>query len=121
MARIDASLGADQPAFRALRALLEHDHIWVKVSGADRCSGQGPPYTDAVALAATLVQTRGDRVLWGTDWPHPNHNHVPDDGLLVDLLAKIAPSDAARRALLVDNPQRLYRFPIALAATADDT
>ena len=57
---------------------------------------------DAVALARALVETRGDRVLWGTDWPHPNHNHVPDDGLLVDILAQIAPSDAARRALLVD-------------------
>jgi 2-pyrone-4,6-dicarboxylate lactonase len=121
MARIDASLGSDQTAFRTLRTLLEHDHIWVKVSGVDRCSRQGPPYADAVALARTLVETRGDRVLWGTDWPHPNHNHVPDDGLLVDLLAEIAPSDSARRALLVDNPQRLYRFPVALSAAIDET
>ncbi len=120
MARIDASLGPDQPAFRALRALLEHDHIWVKVSGADRCSRRGPPYADAVRLARTLVESCGDRVLWGTDWPHPNHHHVPDDGLLVDILAEIAPSDAALRALLVDNPQRFYRFPVALAATSDD-
>ena len=52
----------------------------------------------------------GERCLWGTDWPHPNLNHVPDDGVLADLLAGIAPTDASRRALLVDNPQRLYRF-----------
>ncbi len=112
MARIDASLGAEQPAFRTLRALLAHDRVWVKVSASDRCSRQGPPYADAVALARSLVQSFGERTLWGTDWPHPNHTHVPDDGLLADLVGEIAPTDALRRALLVDNPQRLYRFPI---------
>jgi 2-pyrone-4,6-dicarboxylate lactonase len=120
MARIDASCGVDQPAFRALCALMEHDHIWVKVSGVDRCSRQGPPYADAIPMARALVESFGDRVLWGTDWPHPNHTHVPDDGQLVDFLAQIAPSEAARHALLVDNPQRLYRFPVALAATSSE-
>ena len=100
--------------------LLDHEHCWVKVSGVDRCSRQGPPYADAVLLARTLVEDHGDRVLWGTDWPHPNHTHVPDDGLLVDILAQIAPGDTARRALLVDNPQRLYQFPVALTAIGDD-
>jgi 2-pyrone-4,6-dicarboxylate lactonase len=120
MARIDASRGLDQPAFRMLRNLLEHDHVWVKVSGVDRCSRQGPPYADAMPMARTLVESCGDRVLWGTDWPHPNQTHVPDDGQLVDLVAEIAPGETARRALLVDNPQRLYQFPVAVATTGDD-
>jgi 2-pyrone-4,6-dicarboxylate lactonase len=118
MARIDMSLGLDPPALRTLRALMEHKHIWVKVSGADRCSRQGPPYADAIPMARSLVESFGDRVLWGTDWPHPNNTHVPDDGQLVDLLTEIAPREAARRALLVDNPQRLYQFPVALPAKA---
>lgn len=115
MARIDASRGREQPAFGTLLELMAHDFVWVKVSGVDRCSRQGPPYADAVALARELVQSFGDRVLWGTDWPHPNHTHVPDDGLLVDLIAKVAPSPALRQALLVDNPQRLYRFADTVA------
>jgi len=118
MARIDASRGLDQPAFHTLRKLMERGHVWVKVSGVDRCSREGPPYADAIAMARSLVESFGDRVLWGTDWPHPNNTHVPDDGQLVDLLAQIAPDEAARRALLVDNPQRLYRFPVALPAMA---
>lgn len=110
MGRVDASLGLDQPAFRTLRRLLEQSHVWVKVSGCDRISRQGPPYDDAIPFARTLVAEHPDRTLWGTDWPHPNHTHVPDDGALVDLVARIAPGEAARQALLVDNPQRLYRF-----------
>ena len=110
MARIDASLGVDQTDFRKLLELLRDDRIWVKVSGAERVSRKGPPYEDAVPFARALVEAAGDRVLWGTDWPHPNLAHVPDDGLLVDLLASIAPTEAQRRALLVTNPERLYRF-----------
>jgi hypothetical protein len=66
---------------------------------------------DRLAPAGPFAEF-GDRSIWGTDWPHPNHTHVPDDGVLVDLLAQIAPSEAVRRTLLVDNPQRLYRFPV---------
>ncbi len=121
MGRVDASLGVDQPAFRALRKLLEDDRFWVKVSGCERSSRQPPPWDDAVALAATLVSDVPQRVLWGTDWPHPNlPGGAPDDGVLVDLLARIAPSSAAREALLVVNPLRLYRFgdPQAVAGAA---
>ena len=116
--RIDASLGLEQPAFRALLALMQDKNVWVKVSGTDRATRQGPPYSDAVPFARKLVEEFGDRVVWGTDWPHPNHAPpVVDDGMLVDILTAIAPSDAARQALLVDNPQRFYRFAPARKLT----
>jgi 2-pyrone-4,6-dicarboxylate lactonase len=115
MARIEASAGIDQRAFRSLCALLRSPKLWVKVSGVDRSSRNGPPYADALPLARALVGEFGERVVWGTDWPHPNHHHVPDDGVLADLIAEIAPTAPARQALLVDNPQRLYRFPVSVA------
>jgi 2-pyrone-4,6-dicarboxylate lactonase len=109
--RIDASLGLAQPAFRALLALMQDRNVWIKVSGTDRCTRQRPPYSDAIPFARKLVEEFGDRVVWGTDWPHPNHAPpVVDDGLLVDMLTEIAPGEAARQALLVDNPQRFYHF-----------
>ncbi|HSQ82182.1 MAG TPA: amidohydrolase family protein [Casimicrobiaceae bacterium] len=110
MARIDAARGLDQPDFRRLRELMRDARFFVKVSGPERASRQGPPYRDAVPYAKALVEEAGDRVLWGTDWPHPNLDHIPDDGLLTDLIAEIAPTKAQRQALLVDNPGRLYRF-----------
>ena len=73
MGRIDASLGLEQPEFRALLALMQDKNVWVKVSGADRITRQGPPYADAVPFARKLVAEFGDRCVWGTDWPHPNH------------------------------------------------
>jgi 2-pyrone-4,6-dicarboxylate lactonase len=117
MGRVDASLGIDQPAFRALRQLLEDERMWVKVSCCERSSRRPAPYEDAIPFAATLVADVPQRVLWGTDWPHPNlAGAPPDDGVLVDLLEQIAPSCTARRSLLVDNPLRLYRFGDAAAA-----
>jgi 2-pyrone-4,6-dicarboxylate lactonase len=110
MGRIEASLGIDQPDFRKLRDVLADERVWVKVSGSERVSRQGPPYADAVPFGRALVQDAPSRVLWGTDWPHPNLDHVPDDGLLADLIEQFAPTDAERQALLVDNPARLYRF-----------
>lgn len=118
MGRIDASLGLEQPAFRALLALLADKNVWVKVSGADRITRQDPPYSDAVPFARKLVAEFSDRCVWGTDWPHPNHlGPIPDDGMLVDILAEIAPSETARQALLVDNPKRFYRFAPARSLT----
>lgn len=118
MGRIDASLGLEQPAFRALLALLADKNVWVKVSGADRITRQDPPYSDAVPFARKLVAEFSDRCVWGTDWPHPNHlGAIPDDGMLVDILAEIAPSETARQALLVDNPKRFYRFAPARSLT----
>jgi len=109
--RVDASLGIDQPDFQALMKLMADRRFWVKVSGMDRITRLGPPYSDALPFARTLVAEFGDRVVWGNDWPHPNHaGPIPDEQQLVDLTAQIAPTDAARRALLVDNPARLYQF-----------
>jgi 2-pyrone-4,6-dicarboxylate lactonase len=113
MGRINAPLGLEQTPFRALLALMQDENVWVKVSGIDRAARQGPPYADAVPFARRLVEEFGNRVVWGTDWPHTNHGGpIPDDGVLVDCLAEIAPSPAQRQALLVDNPQRFYRFDV---------
>jgi 2-pyrone-4,6-dicarboxylate lactonase len=111
MGRVDASRGLDHPHFQALLRLLDDRNVWVKVSGADRITRAGPPYADAVPFARKLLDVAGDRAVWGLDWPHPNHRGpIPDDGQLVDLIAEFAPDKAARQMLLVDNPQRLYRF-----------
>ena len=110
MGRIDAGLEMDQAPFRGLLKLLEDKKIWVKVSGVERASREGEPYSDAIPYARRLVSDFGDRVLWGTDWPHPNLKAIPDDGILVDLIAQMASTDAQRQALLVDNPQRFYGF-----------
>ncbi|WP_212524079.1 amidohydrolase family protein [Actibacterium sp. MT2.3-13A] len=111
MGRVDASLGMDQAPFQHLMRLGEKAHVWIKVSGSERCSTQEPPYADATPFARKLVETFPDRTIWGTDWPHPNYRAAPpDDGILVDLLQDICPDETALRRLLVDNPARLYRF-----------
>lgn len=111
MGRVDASLGLDHQDFTALRRLLEDNRFWVKVSGVERSSRQDAPYKDALPFAKTLISQFGDRVLWGTDWPHPNlQGAVPDDGKLADLICEMAPHENQRQALLVDNPSRLYGF-----------
>lgn len=109
--RIDAARGLDQPDFQALLRLMDDDRFWVKVSGMDRITRLGPPYADAQPFARMLVAEFGDRVVWGNDWPHPNHaGPVPDEQQLVDLVSEIAPTESARHALLVANPERLYQF-----------
>ena len=110
MGRPDVALGTDDPQWQRFLAFLDaNDNIWVKVSGPERLSKVGPPYDDVVPFGRTLVERYPARVLWGTDWPHPNMDtHVPDDGELVDFIPRIAPTAALQRALLVDNPMRLY-------------
>jgi len=109
MGRVDAALGADGVDFAALMTLLRNPLFHVKVSGIDRIDPT-PPYVDGVRLANTLVQAFPDQCVWGTDWPHPNHTHVPDDGVLVDRLTAIAPTPELLDKLLVRNPQALYQF-----------
>jgi predicted TIM-barrel fold metal-dependent hydrolase len=111
MGRVKAGLGLAQPPFKALLELMKLESAWVKVCGAERVSTAGPPFTDAVPFAWALVEAAPDRVLWGTDWPHPNiAKYMPNDGDLVDLLPQIAPDPTHRQKLLVDNPARLYDF-----------
>jgi len=110
MGRPDVDLGTDHSQWlRFLRLMDEHENIWVKVSGPERLSKLGPPYDDVVAFGKTLVERYPERVLWGTDWPHPNmETHVPDDGMLVDFIPRIATSQDLQQKLLVKNPMRLY-------------
>jgi 2-pyrone-4,6-dicarboxylate lactonase len=109
MARVDASAGTAHPDFVALHALMHNPLFRVKVSGVDRIS-RATDYADGVAIAQKLVRDFPERCLWGTDWPHPLHDHVPDDGVLVDALARIAPEPDLRERLLVHNPRDFYRF-----------
>jgi 2-pyrone-4,6-dicarboxylate lactonase len=102
--------GVDDPGnLRFIRMLEKHPNIWSKVTCPERMTLAGPPYDDVVPFGRKLVELFPDRVLWGTDWPHPNMKKVaPDDGVLVDYIAKIALGAAEQKALLVDNPMRLY-------------
>jgi len=94
---------------RFLRMLEKHENMLTKVTCPERMSLAGPPYDDVVPFGRTLVERFPDRVIWGTDWPHPNQKkEAPHDGVLVDYIPKIAPTPAQQRALLVDNPMRLY-------------
>jgi 2-pyrone-4,6-dicarboxylate lactonase len=111
MGRPDVTQSVDGPEFAGfLRFMKEHTNVWSKVSCAERLSAVGPPgYSDFVPFARRVVESFPDRVLWGTDWPHPNlKSHMPDDGDLVDLLPHLAPTADLQRKLLVDNPLRLY-------------
>lgn len=117
MGRVDAALGVAGQDFQGLIKLLRAPHMHVKVSGIDRVDPRPPqqwpqdaPYSAGRVLASHLLSEFPDRCVWGTDWPHPNHTHIPDDGQLVDALAHIAPSPAQLERLLVDNPAAFYRF-----------
>ncbi|MBC7985958.1 MAG: amidohydrolase family protein [Sphingomonadaceae bacterium] len=110
MGRPDVSQGPDGPDMRAFRALLaSRDDIWFKPTCPDRLSAEPPPWDDFAEAVRPLVEDFADRVIWGTDWPHPNmESNIPDDGLLVDMIPRIAPTAELQRKLLVDNPMRLY-------------
>jgi len=111
MARIRVEDGLEQEPFQTLLAMLKDERAWVKLSGVERITASGsPPYSDVVPYIQALIATAPDRVLWGTDWPHPNVQHMPDDGDLVDLLAAFAADDSVYSRILVENPERLYPF-----------
>jgi 2-pyrone-4,6-dicarboxylate lactonase len=118
MGRPDVSKPVDGPEFELfVKFMRQHRNVWSKVSCPERLSVTGPPalngeqnpYRDVVPFARRIVESFSDRVLWGTDWPHPNlKDHMPDDGLLVDFIPHIAVTGELQRKLLVDNPMRLY-------------
>ncbi|MEO8375351.1 MAG: amidohydrolase family protein [Sphingomonas bacterium] len=112
MGRPDVTKSPDGPEFAQFLRLMERDNIWSKVTCPERLSKSGPPtYDDFVPFGRAVVERFPDRVLWGTDWPHPNLNmvgHMPDDGRLVDMIPRIATTAELQRKLLIDNPMRLY-------------
>ena len=110
MGRPDVAKGIYHPDFRRFISLMdEMPNLWSKVTCPERLSLTGPPYDDVIPFCQAVVERFPERVLWGTDWPHPNMTtHAPDDGALVDYIPKIAPTAEQQRKLLVDNPMRLY-------------
>ncbi len=111
MGRVPTKDGLDQKPFKILLNVARMDNCWVKICGAERISSMGPPFTDAVPFGQALLEVAPDRILWGTDWPHPNiKKHMPNDGDLVDLIPLFMPDAALQRKVLVDNPHRLYGF-----------
>ena len=111
MGRPDVTRPVDGPEFELfVRLMREHTNVWSKVSCPERLSKSGPPrYDDVVPFARRLVAAFPDRVLWGTDWPHPNlKSHMPDDGKLLDYVPSVAPTPDLQQRLLVGNPGRLY-------------
>jgi 2-pyrone-4,6-dicarboxylate lactonase len=110
MGRPDVSQGADGADMKAFRALLDsRPDIWFKATCPDRLDPGGDPWIDFANAVAPLVEDYPDRVLWGTDWPHPNmESNIPDDGHLVDMIPRIAATSALQHKLLVANPMRLY-------------
>ena len=110
MGRPDVAKGVEHIDFvKFIRLMAENDHIWTKVTCPERLTVAGPPYDDVIPFYRKIVSLFEDRVLWGTDWPHPNmKSHMPDDGALVDYIPKIAVSKELQHKLLVENPMRLY-------------
>ncbi|WP_246022287.1 amidohydrolase family protein [Pararhodobacter zhoushanensis] len=110
MGRPDVTKGVDHPDFeRFINLMAQNENVWTKVTCPERLTKTGAPYDDVVPYYQAIVDRFEDRVLWGTDWPHPNmKSHMPDDGALVDYIPRIARTEAQRQKLLIDNPMRLY-------------
>ena len=111
MARPDVAKGTDSKEFNLLMRLMENEKFWCKTTCPERLTKISPEYnySDVLPFMQKLVTNFPDRVLWGTDWPHPNmKSHMPDDGKLVDIIAIFAPDLTTQKKLLVDNPLRLY-------------
>lgn len=111
MGRVPCDRGTGQEAFQILKRFMRRENWWCKVCGAERISRAGPPFHDAIPFAQELIALAPDRILWGTDFPHPNITRwMPNDGDLLDLVPWFAPEPALQRKILVENPSRLYRF-----------
>jgi D-galactarolactone isomerase len=111
MGRLPQPDGIDHPAFAIIRRLIDQGRTWVKISGAYHDSKVGPPtYADATKVAQAFVEAAPERMVWGSDWPHPTEKEKPNDAVLFDLLAEWAPDAALRRRILVSNPETLYGF-----------
>jgi len=107
-----ATAGVKAPGFQALLELMKRGNTWIKISGANRVSETDlPPYDDVTPMAHALIQAAPERVMWGTDWPHPNKYVAnPNDGDLVDWFGNWVPDPAMRQKIMVDTPAKLYRF-----------
>ena len=111
MGRVPTNGGIHQKPFQILLDFMRCDDFWVKVCGSERISQGGPPFYDAIPYAQSLIEVAPDRILWGTDWPHPNiSKFMPNDGDLVDLVPLFARDRTLQQKVLVDNPARLYGF-----------
>ena len=108
MGRVVAKNGLEQQPFRLLLDLMKNALAWIKISGPEHISSAGQPVHDALPFARKLIEAAPGRVLWGTDFPHPNVKTMPNDGELVDLFALMCDDDGLRKTILVDNPARLY-------------
>lgn len=112
--KLSTGLGVFHRGFKTMLALVRNAECWVKLSGANRISPGPIPYRDTVPFAHALVEAAPGRLVWGSDWPHVAENStMPNDGDLLDLLAEWVPDEATRTRILVDNPARLYGFPIS--------
>ncbi len=111
MGKLPLPAGLEHPAYRVIRRLIDKGRTWVKVSGAYLNTQIGPPtYPDATRIAKAYIRAAPERLVWGTNWPHPNQKETPNDALLFDLLGEWAPDEATRNRILVTNPEALYGF-----------
>src|SRR5262245_57958961 len=111
LAHIPRNVGVEHAAFKTMRKLIDKGNTWVKLSGAYQDTKIGPPtYADAKPIAQAYVKAAPERMVWGSDWPHPSEKDKPDDAVLFDLLAEWVPDEAVRNRILVQNPETLYGF-----------
>lgn len=111
MGRPDPSLGADDPSLRKVLDLLERGNFWVMLSLGEKISRSGPPHDDVAAVARRLIDAAPDRMIWGSDWPHPvSVKQPPNDADMLELLYRYAPEETVRHKILVENPARFFGF-----------
>jgi predicted TIM-barrel fold metal-dependent hydrolase len=111
LAHIPRDVGVEAPSFKTMRKLIDKGRTWVKLSGAYQDTKVGPPtYADAAPIAHAYVKAAPERMIWGSDWPHPTEKDKPDDAILFDLLTQWVPDEATRNRILVQNPETLYAF-----------